>query len=70
MHLPGTKTIQYVVGGQQNYPNNIKFKIKKITNENKILQLRTKETVVSFGLVKMQYEVLDLPLDASQLELS
>ena len=56
IHDPVTETIQYVVEGQQKYPNNIKAQNKEEkTDIDPIWQLQSKESVVSLRQVEMQY---------------
>ena len=68
IHTPDTETIQYVLEGQQKYPNNIKAQNKEEkAHTDKIWKSQTKESVVSLRLAKMQYKVLSLTLQARNL---
>ena len=65
MHSPVPETIQYMVEGQEKYPNNINAQKKKAkTDTAQIWQAQTKESVVSLRLAKMQDEVLILMLQS------
>ena len=70
MHSPVPETIQYMVEGQQKYPNNINAQKKEEkTDTAQIWQAQTKESVVSLRLAKMQDEALSLMLQSQNLML-
>ena len=58
--MSGTETSQSLVAKTSK-----QYKSLKVTNEDGILQSWTKESVVSFRLVEMQYGVLSVMLYAS-----
>ena len=58
--MSGTETTQSLVAKTSK-----QYKSLKVTNEDEILQSWTKESVVSFRLVEIQYGVLSVMLDAS-----
>ena len=63
------KKIQYVVEGQQKYPNNIKVQNKeKKTNIDQIWQSQIKEIAVSLRQVEMQYEVSKFDASSSKYD--
>ena len=65
IHFSVPETIQYMVEGQQKYPNNINTQKKREkTDTDQIWQVQTKESVVSLRLAKMQEEALNLILKA------
>ena len=65
MHSPVPETIQYMVEGQEKYPNNINAQKKEAkTDTAQIWQAQTKESVVSLRLAKMQDEALILMLQS------
>ena len=65
MHSPVIEIIQYVVAGQQKYPNNINAQNKEEkTDTDQIQHTQTRESVVSLRPAKMQDEVLSLMLKA------
>ena len=70
IHSPVPETIQYMVEGQQKYPNNINAQKKEEkTDTDQIWQAQTKESVVSLRLAKMQEEALSLMLKAQNVML-
>ena len=70
IHSPVPETIQYMVEGQQKYPNNINAQKKEEkTDTDQIWQAQTKESVVSLRLARMQEEALSLMLHARNLML-
>ena len=70
IHFPVPETIQYMVEGQQKYPNNINAQKKEEkTDTDQIRQAQTKESVVSLRLAKMQQEALSIMLKARNLML-
>ena len=70
IHAPVTETIQYVVEGQQKYPNNKKAQNKEEKADiDQIWQSQAKESVVSLRQVEMQYKVLSLMLQARNMVL-
>ena len=70
IHSPVPETIQYMVEGQQKYPNNINAQKKEEkTDTAQIWQAQTKESVVSLRLAKMQEEALRLMLQVRNLML-
>ena len=65
IHSPVPETIQYMVEGQQKYPNNINAQKKEEkTDADQIWQEQTKESVVSLRLARMQEKALSLMLQA------
>lgn len=58
--MSGTETTQSLVAKTSK-----QYESLKVTNEDEILQSWTKESVVSFRLVEIQYGVLSVMLDAS-----
>ena len=65
IHSPVPETIQYMVEGQQKYPNNINAQKKEEkTDTDQVWQAQTKESVESLSLARMQEEALSLMLQA------
>ena len=65
IHSPIPETIQYMVEGQQKYPNNINAQKKEEkTDTAQIWQAQTKESVVSLRLAKMEDVALSLMLQS------
>ena len=65
IHFSVPETIQYMVEGQQKYPDNINAQKKREKSDtDQIWQVQTKESVVSLRLAMMQEEALNLILKA------
>ena len=70
IYSPVPETIQYMMEGQQKYPNKINAQKKEEkTDTAQIWQAQTKESVVSLRLAKMQDEALSLMLQSRNLML-
>ena len=66
IHSQVPETIQYMVEGQQKYPNNINAsKKEEKIDTDQIWKAQTKEGVVSLRLVKIQEEAFNPTFDAS-----